>query len=290
MRANFVRLHSAVAFAAAGSVLALATPAAADNWNTGGSGTITSNPGVRVGIGNTGPTALLDVSNNGSRPAQIVNQASTGTQTVADFQRTGASKLKIDNSGLVGIANGTPTAQLDVLNSGSRTAELVNQTATTTQLVADFQRNGVSKLKIDSQGRVGIGLGTTSPSQALHVSGNGFFTGFVQADSGIKVKTWSMEVPDYVFDSERYKVKSLDELDRFIKQERHLPEMPSASELKENGMDLAEMNLRLLKKVEELTLYAIEQDKRIKDLAARVDGKPDASRRHGRRPVAANLK
>ena len=225
-----------------------------------------------MGVGNSAATAQLDVLNPNARTGLLLNQTSTGNpQIVADFQRSGVSKLKIDNAGLIGIANPTPTAQLDVLNIGSRTALFISQNGTGTPLVADFQRNGVSKLKIDSSGRVGIGLGTTAPTQALHVIGNGLLTGFLQADGGIKVKTWSMEVPDYVFDAERYKVQSLDEVDRFIKQQRHLPEMPSATELKENGMDLAEMNLRLLKKVEELTLYAIEQDQRIKQLAARID-------------------
>src|SRR5262249_23474741 len=228
--------------------------------------------------------------NPNARTGLLLNQTFTGTQTVADFQKSGASKLKIDSSGLVGIAQATPTAQLDVFNSGSRTAQLVNQTATTTQLIADFQRNGVSKLKIDSTGRVGIGLGTTSPSQALHVSGNGLFSGSVQADGGIKVKTWSMEVPDYVFDRDRYKAPTLDELDRFIRQERHLPYMPSASELNADGMDLAEMNLRLLKKVEELTLYAIAQDKQIKRLAARIDARTRAAGKRAHTSLAADAK
>ena len=55
----------------------------------------------------------------------------------------------------------------------------------------------------------------------------------------------------------REPVRGLDEVDHFIKEQGHLPEIPAAAELKENGMDSAEMNLRLLKKVEELTLYAI---------------------------------
>ena len=68
----------------------------------------------------------------------------------------------------------------------------------------------------------------------------------------------------------------LDRVEQFIKQEGHLPEIPAAGEMKANGMDLAEMNLRLLKKVEELTLYAIDQEKRIRGLEAKLSDGRDA--------------
>jgi hypothetical protein len=70
-------------------------------------------------------------------------------------------------------------------------------------------------------------------------------------------------VPDYVF-ANNYKLKSLKEVEEFIKQNSHLPEIPSAKEIKKNGLLLAEMNMSLLKKIEELTLYTIEQDKNLK--------------------------
>jgi hypothetical protein len=71
--------------------------------------------------------------------------------------------------------------------------------------------------------------------------------------------------PDYVFNKE-YKLLNIPDLEKFIKANKHLPEVPSATELLKNGMDLTEMNMLLLKKVEELTLYIIEQNKRIESL------------------------
>ncbi|MCC9073592.1 hypothetical protein LNQ49_18600 [Flavobacterium sp. F-65] len=68
--------------------------------------------------------------------------------------------------------------------------------------------------------------------------------------------------PDYVF-ANNYKLKSLQEVEEFIKQNSHLPEIPSAKEIEKNGLMLAEMNMSLLKKIEELTLYSIEQNKEI---------------------------
>ena len=73
--------------------------------------------------------------------------------------------------------------------------------------------------------------------------------------------TW----PDYVFEK-KYKLLPLNELELFVKKENHLPDVPSAKEIESNGIELAKMNSVLLKKVEELTLYIIELDKKVADL------------------------
>lgn len=84
----------------------------------------------------------------------------------------------------------------------------------------------------------------------------------------IKIKT-DISVPDYVFDPD-YKLNSLAEISAYIKTHRHLPEIPSAKEINREGLDLAEMNLLLLKKVEELTLHAIENEKKRNVLEEKV--------------------
>ncbi|MEK7391369.1 MAG: hypothetical protein AAB214_02280 [Fibrobacterota bacterium] len=81
----------------------------------------------------------------------------------------------------------------------------------------------------------------------------------------------SSDVADYVFEPD-YKLASLSEVEAFTKANKHLPEVPSAADIEKNGMDLAKMNLLLLKKVEELTLHTIELEKRIK--AVEVSTKP----------------
>lgn len=68
--------------------------------------------------------------------------------------------------------------------------------------------------------------------------------------------------PDYVFKKD-YTLLPLAELDRFVKKENHLPEVPSAEQVEKSGIELAKMNTVLLKKVEELTLYIIELDKAV---------------------------
>ncbi len=88
--------------------------------------------------------------------------------------------------------------------------------------------------------------------------------GFVYARE-INVLLGTIPPPDYVFASE-YQLKPLEEVEKFISDNNHLPEVPSGSEMTENGVDLGEMNMILLKKVEELTLHIIELNKRMKVL------------------------
>ncbi len=82
----------------------------------------------------------------------------------------------------------------------------------------------------------------------------------------VKTDVWA----DYVFDK-NYKLNSLDEIDSYIKINKHLPDVPSANEVIEKGIDIAQMNTLLLKKVEELTLLMIEQHKTISALQNKVN-------------------
>ena len=70
---------------------------------------------------------------------------------------------------------------------------------------------------------------------------------------------------DFVFDK-GYTLRSLDDVKSFIQENQHLPEIPSASQMQEEGMSVDKMVIKLLQKVEELTLYTIQQEERIKEL------------------------
>jgi hypothetical protein len=110
-------------------------------------------------------------------------------------------------------------------------------------------------LLADEGGRVGIG--TSIPDSKLTVKGT------IHAEE-VKVDL-QVPGPDYVFEPS-YKLPSLEELQTYIHQNKHLPEVPSAKEMEQNGIKLSEMNMILLRKIEELTLYVIEQNKIITQL------------------------
>ncbi|QXP60920.1 tail fiber protein [Olleya sp. HaHaR_3_96] len=102
-----------------------------------------------------------------------------------------------------------------------------------------------------------VGIGTTNPDMKLTVKGN------IHAEE-VKIDL-NVPAPDYVFKND-YNLRSIEEVEKFIKENSHLPEIPSAKEFEQNGIMQAEMDMKLLKKIEELTLYTIQQQKEIQTL------------------------
>lgn len=84
-----------------------------------------------------------------------------------------------------------------------------------------------------------------------------------------EIKVTTSPGADFVFE-EDYKLRSLTELEKFIIQHKHLPEIPSAKEMNENGYDIAELNAKLLQKIEELTIYVIELRKELDQLKTEI--------------------
>lgn len=97
-----------------------------------------------------------------------------------------------------------------------------------------------------------VGIGTTDPKARLAVNGDIYAK---------KVRVTPDDWPDFVFES-TYELPSLRELELFIAEHKHLPGIPSAKEVGEQGLDLGQNQAKLLQKIEEMTLYLIEQNKR----------------------------
>jgi hypothetical protein len=106
-----------------------------------------------------------------------------------------------------------------------------------------------------------VGIGTVNPSSKLTVNGKILAT---------EVEVVSSIAADYVFEPE-YKLMPLTELELYLKQNKHLPGMPSASEFAASGQNLAKTDDLLLRKVEELTLYILKQDKAMKKQGEMID-------------------
>jgi len=115
-----------------------------------------------------------------------------------------------------------------------------------------YDSNSASyRFHIHANGNVGIG--TTSPGSKLAVNGN------IRAR---EIKVENANWPDFVF-AKSYTLPTLRETEAHIKQKGHLPGIPSAAEVKTNGVDLGDLNAKLLEKIEELTLHLIEKEKQI---------------------------
>ena len=139
-----------------------------------------------------------------------------------------------------------------------------------------FGNNGAYRLYIQNDGDIvlrnhlAVGVGgnnTFASSHALDVTGTSRLSGKLTVEDDIeskKVKVTAIpgSFPDYVF-KEDYRLLTIDQLAAFIKANGHLPNIPTAKEVEANGQDLGLIQQKLLEKIEELTLYTIEQHKRL---------------------------
>ncbi|AXP80817.1 hypothetical protein CJ739_1731 [Mariniflexile rhizosphaerae] len=197
-----------------------------------------------VGIGTTSPTSKLEVSANSSTDAIALRLTNTGwscnMSTSIEF-KTGNQK-SVPTSKISSIMNGCG-------NAGDRLGFFVQDTSTNNPNNNPL----VEKLSLLPNGNLGVG--TTSPDAKLAVNGN-IHTKEVKVD----LIGWS----DFVFES-NYNLPTLYEVETHIKEKGHLKDIPSAEEVVENGILLGHMNAKLLQKIEELTLYTIQQEKELQN-------------------------
>lgn len=106
-----------------------------------------------------------------------------------------------------------------------------------------------------------IGIGTPTPQSRLDVRGK-----ITASEVEIKLSSGA----DFVF-KPGYNLMPLSEVESFVKENQHLPEIPSEKEMIDNGVNVNEMQIKLLQKIEELTLYVIEQEKQNKKLQEQID-------------------
>lgn len=216
------------------------------SWQTG-TGILYANPiTTKVGIGTLAPAYPLDVTGN----VLLNGNVGIGLSSVSSTFKLAVAGPTLTNGLYIGSTT-EPTAFLIALNKTSTESYLDMPLDRPFYIKFRTQQFSASAITILANGNVGIGC--TTPSVLLAVNGK------IQANE-IEIK--AAPCSDYVFDSE-YNLKSLDEVEQYIKTNKHLPEVPSAKEFSENGYSVNQMDDLLLRKVEELTLYIIEQNKRI---------------------------
>jgi Repeat of unknown function (DUF5907) len=140
-------------------------------------------------------------------------------------------------------------------NTGANPATNFIGTTDAQRLV--FKTNNTEQATISSNGNVGIGTTTVSDTTYRLFVEKGIRTRKIKVD----IASW----PDYVF-KPNYKLPSLNELEKYLQNNQHLPDMPSAKDVEKDGIDLGSNQAILLKKVEELTLYMIDLNKKIEAL------------------------
>lgn len=204
-----------------------------------------------IGIGTTSPSAQLHTSGSVRFAGLTLNNTYTrimATDANGNISYRDASTL-----------GGTSGWALDGSTVGA-----LKKFGTTDNYALPLITNNVERMRIGTNGNIGIGTTAISdPAYKLFVE-TGIRTRKIKVDQ----LTWA----DYVFQPS-YKLMPLDEVEKYINLHQHLPGVPTALEVEQEGLDLGNNQATLLKKIEELTLYIIElkkqndgQDKQIKEL------------------------
>lgn len=203
-----------------------------------------------VGIGTSSPKSKFHIysgSSNGFRDlyaSSIIEGVDSRLQLLSTNSGSNGSSISLTNE------SSSWTLHQKTSNVGNR-FDIGYRVSNTTEDIASLQNIHLSILTNGN-----IGIGTTNPNGwKLAVNGK------IRAKE-IKVETgWS----DFVFEK-KYDLPTLLEVETHIKEKGHLKDIPSAKEVEENGVLLGEMDSKLLQKIEELTLYTIQQEKEIEKL------------------------
>lgn len=191
-------------------------------------------------------------------------------------ESAGSNKFVILNNGNVGIGDSNPLSKLSIagndtqfnIKTESNLAGTLLTSGQSLHMVFDDNMAGTDYFsirtkgatlatstelfRITSNGNVGVGTASTG-SHKLAVEGS-----IGAREIKVEASGWS----DFVFEND-YELRTLEEIEKYIAENKHLPGIPSETEVIEDGINLGEMNAKLLQKIEELTLYLIEQNKKL---------------------------
>ncbi|MCK9220874.1 MAG: hypothetical protein M0P47_12620 [Bacteroidales bacterium] len=214
-----------------------------------------------VGIGTELPQSKFQV-NSGFEKFSVGSANFSGLGTGTSYM---GFNLVRNKSGWLISSNGTHNGGAlsfgDVRGNYYFVTVPSDTTGSEPQLIGDSAIANHIRMTITKDGDVGIGTNNTH-SYKLAVKGKILCENLkVQLE-----ESW----PDYVFYKD-YKLSSLKEVENYIIENNHLPGIPSASEIKQNGVDVGQMNIKLLQKVEELTRYLIDQQKQIEEQKRQID-------------------
>jgi hypothetical protein len=265
-------------------------------WSEDANNIHSTNSDKKVGIGITTPEYKLHIVDGSQSIKFLTGTASSGYDLSIgindngvnftnnsfirgyNFNNASGNLLNVASNGDVGIGITNPTEKLSVngairivggqpiyfladhndpnylIQSGAWNDGMKYKHWTSHQFFTD----GKERFRISWNGNIGIGV--VNPTAKLEVNGT------IKAKQVTVTQTgWA----DYVFDK-NYTLMPVDSLSTYIKTHKHLPEIPTTKDVQDNGVDVGNNQALLLKKIEELTLYIIEQHKEIEALKKKI--------------------
>jgi hypothetical protein len=254
-------------------------------WDASGSNIVNNNAG-NVGIGTSNPVSIFTIqtpinttgwTHVGGSDSIIVREAiggvsaAIGTSTEHALRLTAGAlgRLQVYPTGDVVVGDNnvgsfgkftvkTPNNSNGISHLGDGGNILATRMGGSSAGIGTFSATnmrifsgGLSRILI-SEATGNVGIGTDNPTFKLSVLGN------IRSTEVVVETGWA----DYVFDK-KYKLPLLSDVEKFIDQNKHLPNIPSAAEIEKNGLYLGDTQKRMMEKIEELTLYIIQQQKEI---------------------------
>jgi len=232
----------------------------------------------KVGIGTTTPLSNLHVNTKATAVIFERNEANAASPANRFYKSRGTSSSKAQ------VQVGDAMGQFQFLGYGddsnwdfgavlSSSVEAVRTGTNSFDAAGNFQFlttntsfSYAERMRLTADGSLCIGT-TDAQGYKLAVSGDAAIDGIIKAtELEVKLDVWS----DFVFD-DGYQLRPLSQVEEYIKNNNHLPDVPPASEVTKDGLKVGEMNTIMMQKIEELTLYLIEQDIQIKKLTKEVE-------------------
>ena len=194
--------------------------------------------------------------------AIIINRGSYGSSTFQDY----GTGVTINNAHINMVGDGPWANQIRFYrrNVGGIKHMIFDEGSSLTIAAGADGGGGYGSGVVKIAGRLQVGNGNTPAGYGMYVQ-----TGILT--ERVKVATVnSADWADYVF-APSYKLMSLSDVESFIKINSHLPNVPSACDVEEKGIDMAKMDAKLLEKIEELTLYLIEMKKENNEMKKEIE-------------------
>jgi hypothetical protein len=228
---------------------------------------------IRIGRDPTYGLVYGELIHEGGGTGFRINANANGGWADMHFQTDGTTRMFLERAGKLGIGTLSPLSKLHIEGgvdaSNTSHGYFMTGPVTSTNIIIDnneimARNNGeASYLYINHNGGT-VHLGPGNPAVGYQLS----VRGKIMSEE-LRIDNY-VDWPDYVFE-ENYPLPSLDELRFSIRKSGHLPGFPSASEVKETGIDVGEMQKKLLEKIEELTLYILQLNEQNKILKKEMD-------------------
>lgn len=200
------------------------------------------NYGFNVGINNLAPVEKLDVGGYVRAHGAKFNMTDASPNVDLSYNNVDKAFIQLTGTGGENFRLGTV--------SSNETGKFIVRT------------NGVDRMYIDAAGNMSIGGTNFGNGYKLSVVGK-----IISEEVRVELRgDW----PDYVF-ADNYQLPSLESVEQHIRENKHLPNIPSAAEVEKNGILLGDMQKKQMEKIEELTLYIIELNKRMEKLEKEND-------------------